>query len=69
MRLSEAIGIVWVFLVSIWARGWAVSFHISAVVFWVGVAFVVVRILEWLGVITWALKNPRGHRSSQPPVA
>jgi uncharacterized membrane protein (Fun14 family) len=62
MRLSEAIGIVWVFLVSIWARGWAVSFHIPTLVFWVGIAFVVVRLLEWIGVITWALKNPRGRR-------
>lgn len=49
MKLSSVVLVVWVFLVSIWARGWAVDFHIVDFVFWIGVAFVVVRILEGFG--------------------
>ena len=49
MWLSTIVLCVWVFLVSIWARGWAVDFHIIDAVFWVGVAFVIVRVLEAFG--------------------
>lgn len=59
MRYSELLLLVWVFLVSIWARGWLVSFHITDVIFWVGVIFIIMWVAEWLGFISSRIKSPK----------
>lgn len=61
MTWSTIIGLVWVFFVSIFVRGWATSLHVADIIFWVGVAFIVVRILEWLLIVRGGLKSPRNR--------
>lgn len=63
MKLSTIIGLVWVFLVSIVIRGWLVSFHLSSVTFWVGVAYVIVKLLEELGIWrhTFVIRRDANH--------
>lgn len=61
MPVSTLIALVWVFLVSIDARGWATTWRLPDLIFWVGMAFIVVRLLEWLGIIGGTIGNPR-HR-------
>lgn len=51
MSWSTLVLMVWVFLVSISARGWVVSVSLSWLIFIVGIVFIVVRICEWLGII------------------
>lgn len=51
MSVSTIVLMVWVFLVSISARGWLVSFHLGTWIFIIGIAYIVVRICEWLGII------------------
>lgn len=59
MSLSSVILLVWVALVSTWARGWDIDVH--AWVFWVGVAFIIVRLLEYFGVLGWSVPGRRSN--------
>ncbi len=52
MSVSTVVLMIWVFLVSISARGWAVSFHIGTWIFVVGIVYIVARLCEWLGIIS-----------------
>lgn len=61
MPVSTAIALVWVFLVSIDVRGWVTTWHLPDVIFWVGIVFIIVRLLEWLGFLGTALRSPRRH--------
>lgn len=59
MTLSTIIGLVWVFLVSIAVRGWEVN-SLAAMVFWVGIAYIVVRVLESAGFVHVSLPVRHG---------
>lgn len=67
MSLSTLIGLVWVGLVSTWARGW--NFDVHVWVFWVGVAYIVVRLLEILGVFAWSFPVRVVRKDPSPPAA
>lgn len=62
MALSTIVLMVWVFLVSISARGWIVSVSLSWCIFIVGIVFIVARIAEWLGLIKRELLRNRAPR-------
>jgi uncharacterized membrane protein YecN with MAPEG domain len=53
---------IWVFLVSISARGWIVSVSLSWLIFLFGIAFIVARIAEWLGLIRREVLRNRAPR-------
>lgn len=54
MRYSDIALIVWVFLVSIAIRGWAVKFQLSWWILAVAIVYIVLRLLEWRGKINRA---------------
>jgi hypothetical protein len=68
MSLSKLIGILWVLAVSVFIRGW-VSTH-SVATTWVivvlGIAYAVVCVLEWLGIITFALHGRKRTAAATP---
>lgn len=47
MRWSDWVLCVWVFLVAIDLRGWAVSFQLSWWILALAIVYIVLRILEW----------------------
>jgi uncharacterized membrane protein YecN with MAPEG domain len=53
---------IWVFLVSISARGWVVSVSLSWAIFIVGIVYIVVRLAEWLGIIRREVLRNRAPR-------
>lgn len=69
MSLSRIIGILWVLAVSVYVRGW-VSTHTVATTWTIvvlGVLYAIVCVLEWLGVIGYAVRAPaRRQRAAAP---
>jgi hypothetical protein len=69
MALSRIIGILWVLAVSVFVRGW-VSTHTVATTWTIvvlGILYAVVCVLEWLGVIGFALHAPARRQRAAPP--
>lgn len=62
MSLSTIVLMIWVFLVSISARGWVVSVSLSWAIFIVGIVYIVVRLAEWLGIIRREVLRNRAPR-------
>jgi len=59
MSLSKLIGLVWVLFTSVLLKGWAVEHKwLPLWVFGLGIAHVIVVVLEWLGVISVSIKAP-----------
>jgi hypothetical protein len=68
MALSTLVGLVWVALVSVWARGWETTHSwLTWAIFVVGIAYIVLVLLEWLGFLSRdVIRAP--HRRARPVV-
>jgi len=56
MSLSKLVFLVWVLFVSAVVKGWSLTHTwLPAWAFWLGIAFVVLVVLEFLGIVTYKL--------------
>lgn len=65
MNPSKIIFLIWMLFVAAWARGWTVT-H-TWLPNWVailGLAYVILVVLEFVGIIGWQAKLP--HRRTRP---
>jgi hypothetical protein len=66
MALSSLVFLVWVLFVSIWAKGWAVTW-LPLWIFILGLAYVILKVLEYLGVLSYSVPA-RTRRPNDPVV-
>lgn len=60
MPLSTILFLAWILLVSAFVRGWTATHPLlPLIVFIVGIAYVALRLLEYLGVITYSIPTRR----------
>lgn len=68
MSLSKLVLLVWVLAISVLVKGWQADHTwLPMAVFVLGIAYVVVYLLEWLGVLTTSIKAP-ARRNPTPDV-